>query len=268
MDDLWQPLSVRRGVKPRLQREEPFPSHSFAGVVDLIRKSLSGEDVFGNHRIVDARIARVLLRLQMDRRPGADESFDSLLLYMRQDDDLVLDVLDVLLAEGWLAPWRLADFLDASASTWAVVDGELVERVSPPAVQQYEAALEPRDEAARHLGEAWGAAFGLDPDPSAACAAATRAVEAVLKPITTPNDSKATFGKMRKAIVDAPSKFEFVLDDDPTAFLPYLNLAEFKPGRHGGDDKAPPTIEEARATVHGAVTVVEWLRSGVFRRAG
>lgn len=169
--------------------------------------------------------------------------------------------------EGWLPAGKLERFLDASASTWTVVDGQLAERVSPPAARQFEVVLEPRDEAARHLGEAWDHAFGVDLSPAAACEAATRAVEAVLKPITTPRDSQATFGKMRKAIVDAPSKFEFVLDDDPTAFLPYLNLAEFKPGRHGGDDKAPPTIEEARATVHGAVTVVEWLRSGVFRRA-
>ncbi len=151
--------------------------------------------------------------------------------------------------------------------SWTVVDGELVERVSAEAESQYKAALAPRDEAARHLREAWGAAFGVEENASAACEAATRAVESVLKPIATPRDSVATFGKMRRAITDAPSKFEFLLDDDPIAFLPYLDLAKFRPGRHGGDESAPPTIEEARATVHGAVTVVEWLRSGVFRLA-
>lgn len=210
----------------------------------------------------------VLMRLHRSPRPTEAESLHLLLADVKRDADLALDMLDVLMLEGWLAPSKLDSFLDACASTWTVVDGQLAERVSPPAARQFEVALEPRDEAARHLGEAWDHAFGVDPSPSSACEAATRAVEAVFKPITTPKDSKATFGKMRKAIVDAPSKFEFVLDDDPKAFLPYLDLAKFRPGRHGGDDKAPPTIEEARATVHGAVTVVEWLRSGVFRRAG
>lgn len=184
---------------------------------------------------------------------------------MEHDEILTLDVLQLLTEVGFRSLAEVHNLLDVIASTWTVVDGELVERVSPEAEAQYQQALAPRDEASGHLRDAWGAAFGLEDDASEACAAATRAVEAVLKPMTTPKDSKATFGKMRKVIVDAPPKFEFILADDPLAFLPFLDLAKFQPGRHGGDENAPPTIEEARATVHGAVTVVEWLRSGVFR---
>jgi len=179
-----------------------------------------------------------------------------------------LKIIDAQLARGIIDYEEVREILDTGMSVWTVgEDGEsLVRRVGQTAGEALSRALEPDDEAARHLSEAWHDAYGLDPNPGEACGNATKAVEALLRPIVAPGNKVATIGSMRGEIRNTPARFRFLVDPDEGAFLPFLNVVYYKGGRHGGDTKAPPTLEEARACVQMAVTLVEWLRSGVFAR--
>lgn len=212
---------------------------------------------------------RLCIYLRIEQQRTLELTLSDVVRRAMNEPEFALDVLDALLGAGEIPADQLETLLDTGGSTMRVsLDGKSLEsRVSDPAMTAFAEAVGPADAASEDLADAWHAAHGREPDAAHACAMATRAVEAILKPVVSPTDKVATFGKMRKAIADKPSNFFFLLDDDAAAFLPYLDLTKYRGGRHGGDAKAPPTLEEARAIVHGAVTVVEWIRTGVFRRA-
>lgn len=214
-------------------------------------------------------ISDICIDLQQEQGASPTATFNGIVYVFETDSELALDVLDVLLDRQRIDPVALEDLLDRGGSTLRVSPSKraLDERVSDAAEKAVTVAVTPGDAAAGHLVEAWDAAHSREPDAERACAMATRAVEAILKPIASPKDRVATFGKMKAAIRDSPSSFAFELADDAAAFLPYLELAGYQPGRHGGDDKAPPSLAQARAIVQAAVMLVEWIRTGVFRRA-
>lgn len=265
----WQPLSVRRGQSPPLARTHELPAHLIAPVRAFLSSWLTVVNEFGDRRPKATVISDLCLRIQQSQNAQPSDTLATILRGVRESPRFAFDVLDALLAMGEIDARALESLLDRGGSTCCVAaDGKSIEwRVSPPAAEAFDRATKPEDGASKHLATAWHAAHGIDPDPKEACEEATRAVESVLKPITSPKDKVATFGKMKAAIRNSPSSFAFELDDDPAAFITHLELAGYQAGRHGGDDKAPPTLAQARAIVQAAVMVVEWLRTGVFRRA-
>src|SRR3954447_12458499 len=83
-------------------------------------------------------------------------------------------------------------------SVWTVANDRLalVRRVSEEEQEAYDRALSSADEIAEELRTAWSAVYGRSPDPSDAWDHAIEAAELSLGPVVTPNDAKATLGKI------------------------------------------------------------------------
>lgn len=126
-----------------------------------------------------------------------------------------------------------------------------------------------------HLGDAWRATFGREPNPTYAYREAIRAIEAAAKPVIEPANEMATLGTMIKALKAKPRKWHVILQHaDPDAqvlaiatMCEVLWKGEFV--RHGTDDPDVPyhvTQHEAEATVVAAVALVHWFTSQVVVR--
>jgi hypothetical protein len=192
-----------------------------------------------------------------------------------------LDLLDLLCSmdEAWFRLTsagrdELRTVLCEGGSLWTVTPGSnggLIQVVTDEAMAALATAVEPVDPGAEHLSTAWRAAYGRNPDPSIAWNSAIKAVEALLQPTISPDDSSATLGKMKGALRDRPAKWRFALadsdeNDDGSAFLAMVRILDYEPGRHDSDGRAAPSLEQARVVVLQAVAVVETLRMGALER--
>lgn len=204
-------------------------------------------------------------------------SWRDLRFAMRADDSLYLDVLDMLLRivdENEME--RLEELLWEVAHEYRVdfANRRLVQRVDETAHDAYVSAITPEDHASESLRKAWALTFGRDRDSAKAWDQATNAIEVLLQPIVSPNDSAATLGKMLGALRDGAAKFEAALpareangasEAGLQRFIHGVSLVGYRPARHG-TDRRPVNPQESRAVVFQAVTVVSWLRDGVLRR--
>lgn len=184
----------------------------------------------------------------------------------------------------------LSELLDAGRSCWRVGWTEkssgnpplkvvrrtyrLERRVTEAAEQEYLHARGIGGKAGDKLTEAWHAAYGRAENAEQCWKASVAAVEAALQPVVSPKNPGAQLGVMLNDIQVAPRKWECDLPVwgkekiTPTeAFLNVLSRVTYENGRHGGGERVPK-MREARAVLMVAVTVVEWVRDGVFRRAG
>ena len=104
---------------------------------------------------------------------------------------------------------RLERLLSEGRSGWrAGVDPPgLVERVTQQERQQYDAATERGDVAAKHLQTAWRAAWGIEQDGQKAFDESVKALEALLKPEVSPNNDAATLATILGDIKSRQSRF-------------------------------------------------------------
>lgn len=185
------------------------------------------------------------------------------------DEDFCLDLIDITLNLWGMGrnAEQLEFILRASGSVWKVAsDGQSLELVVDEAMQQtYEAAISPRDEAAKELSEAWAKAFGRSPDPSDAWDHAIKAVECVLIPVVVPNKTNATLGNVVGELGSSQSapNWELILPNntlnhEAEALASLLRLLWPNHDRHGSGPT--PSINEARAVVCLAATLVQWHR--------
>jgi hypothetical protein len=205
-----------------------------------------------------------------------------LVLIRDETAEQALDIIDFLL--GTTHPYYSDDIaipLDAmlreAGSAWAAVrldDGrwELQRRVPDEAAAAF-ADVRSAGRSGEHLGRAWSAAFGRQPNPSLAYREAVKAVEAALKPIVSPSNDRATLGTMIADLKNAPAKWRVALGaqesfDSVSAFRSMVELLwKAQHDRHGTDDEtAPLDIDQAaaEAAVHLAVTIVQWSQSKVI----
>jgi hypothetical protein len=161
--------------------------------------------------------------------------------------------------------------LEAGNSVWtAEFEEGLFRRVEATATEAFEQAISPGDQASAHLHEAWLNAYGRHPDPSDAWDHAIKAVETVLTAIVEPSNSQATLGGGIGILRSQSSKWKLELrgrgrDQSVEPLVKMLELVWVDPNRHGSSNpEAPATIEEARALVHLAVTIVQWGRDGLI----
>lgn len=264
------PLSVRMGQR------EPFGET--VGVPLYLRHGLDrwldawAENHFPHQRDQLAELIQAKLRLNLP-----DSRWWYLRNAMESDPKLYLDVIDfaVSLSRESELRWLEEGLLWEVAHEYRVdyANRCLVRRVDETVYGAYLRALTPTDQASELLREAWVASYAREGrDPAVAWDKAVAAVEAILVPIISPNDTKATLGKLRAALRDAPARFECDIphpdgSSGTEQLLAALGAIQFRPGRHGGDGRECDPAHSV-ATVLQAVTIIGWVRERLVRRLG
>lgn len=172
---------------------------------------------------------------------------------------------------------RLAKLLDDANSVYRVGRGaddrlRVLRRLDPSVQAAAEEAIETAEPTVSELlRQAWIGTYSRTPDPDGAYLDAVRAVETLAGPLVLPKSTRATLSSVVKHLRDAPQKWELTLTKvgdgsvEPVVEmfdrLWHGNLAS----RHGSLDYREVTLAEARAAVHLAVTLVQWLTDGVLR---
>jgi len=225
---------------------------------------------------------------------GRDGVADAVWQAMWQDRALAVRVLDYALGEVMLgyegqeiepAVNELNRALKQAGANYVVVQPDrewvryrLERRTIPAAAAAARAQTSLPGNASDHLGKAWGAAFGREPNPSAAYSEAVKAVEAAAIPVVLPNDPRATLGKVVAQLRANPQKFSVVLSRGASpakgaALSPLevvIALADSlwsnQTDRHAAGDPQPAvavTQAQAELAVNMAVTLVHTFRSAV-----
>ncbi|PWW24910.1 hypothetical protein JD79_04102 [Geodermatophilus normandii] len=267
----WVPLSVRRGLAEPDGPYEGVPDHLRTRLLEWVEETLHPRFAGAEEKVAS------LVALQL-RIPAPERStrLGAVLNACRDDEDAFLDVLDLALA---FTQGRTAEDLElqllVGGSVWTVAADHrsLVRRVSEGEQEAYDRAQSPADEVSDELRTAWAAVYGRNPDPSDAWDHAIKAVELSLWPIVTPDDAKATLGKIIERLGRKPDKFFFRLATSSTkasnieAVVQLLRLLWPNPDRHGTGERRAPTLQEAQNIVQLAVLLVGWVRSDALTEA-
>lgn len=181
-----------------------------------------------------------------------------------------------------LAP--LEEILTRGSSAYRVdVEGRcLVRRVDPSEQALKDLVVKEADPtAAQLLQEAWEVCYGLSPSPDTAYGLAIKAVEQVICPLVSPTNPQPTLFKSRDTLLKDPSAWELAIPDpqprragDPTpttsaeriiALVDLLCSGHLS--RHTGTpDFRAQTQEEAETALTLAITIVQLITAGAFRR--
>jgi hypothetical protein len=177
----------------------------------------------------------------------------------------------VIQANPGTTNYRLLDqILSDGGSAYTATERGIEDRVDATAKDAFEAAVRPMDQASTELSEAWSKAYGRDSDAADGWDHSIKAVEAALRPIVCPNNTKATLSNVIGELRSQPWKLKMrgrARDHSIEPLIKMLELMWPDPNRHGAATPEPPaTLDEARAVVHAAVTVVQWGRDGQIVR--
>lgn len=281
-EESWVPLSRRGQPHAAEALHEGVPPWLVQSMWDWVRRRITVTDARGfKQGPSQASLQRLerRLRIQLVWQHGISGAFSRLEVMARSDEKLLLDLVDALLSDMHPVALRqsgqaasLERELLEGGSAWRVgVYGERLElqsRVDETVTAAARNAMEAAGGAGEHLAKAWAEAYGISPDPTAAYAEAVKAVEAAAQPVVTPEDSKATLGKMITALGAKPDKWSVVLPGGAGLVRQMADgLWKGQTDRHGGPDPTPVTQEGAEASVHLAVLLVQWFNAGAIGRA-
>lgn len=277
--DAWVPLSVRTGARQPFAPVEGVPGFLWNYLRNWIKDAIRDDAQTG----IDIDLT---LRLNVQRfingYPTVGEVVAAALEKPLRNQVALLDVIDWLLHRGKGSAETLERLLATAGHVLRVSpDGDgLVQRLDPSAWALYQHATRPQDAASDHMHEAWMLTFGQHPKPGQGWGEAVKAVECLLKPVVSPNDSKATLGKMTAAIRNGHDKWTCALPsrdlkvNGHQTVKPGLEVLTdclatigYQPGRHGGDDTGQVEQVTAESMVLLATTVLGWLRNGVLSLA-
>lgn len=264
----WVPRSQRLGTNNYDGPFEGVPDHLQPHIVKWLTTQISALDK------PKSAAASLAMRLRIEVPPYYADS--ELIRLAGEDEDLLFDCVEGVLRmiSEYKRPTAAQSFnqlLQVSGSAYKVInDLDIVDLTSEEVEAVRVAAVAAPDAASDELSEAWTNAFGRSPDPSDAWDHAIKSVEAVLQPVVEANNTKATLGSMIAVLVNSPAKWECAFpgvnkDHDVTNLVATLRLIWPNPDRHGPVTRKP-TLQEARAVVTLAATVVQWHREGYIVR--
>lgn len=257
----YVPFSQRVGLTERFQ-----PTRGLSpSVLSHIQKWLEQESYAYLNRAVE-----LSLRLECC---SLKTTGSNLHLY---EEELAWDIIDAFLFHG-ADRYSLSEILDSFGHEYTVhpTEPQLIQRLDKTTLEGYSSATTPEDESSDHLNVAWNAVYSRNPDYSKAWEYATKAVEAALRPIVAPNDSKATLGKLIGQISSTPNQWTISIVKRELAgteifpidlFISTLRIVNYSPDRHGGSNAEPVTKEHAILVLHQATAIVNWLRAGCLQK--
>lgn len=162
--------------------------------------------------------------------------------------------------------------LDSAGSSWAVGERQgrcaLVERVPSAVLNVVDSVLGSGGKANSLLKQAWENAFGIKPRASHAYYDAVKAIELLANPLISPKDGDATLGKDIAVLRSQASRWHFSLAGSKhhgsveSVVVCMQMLWHSQTDRHGLENYADVTDEEARAAVLLASTLIGWLSQG------
>lgn len=190
-----------------------------------------------------------------------------------------LRLADFLLSRLATVDAGLDDVLTESGSAWRVGTRAgkqgLVRRVPEGVQEALDAVIPSAGRAGARLGEAWSAAFGIDPDPSRAYALAVKAVEDAAIPVVSPLDRSATLGKIITVVRDQGG-WSLPMTREHGTYTSHEMIVSMmqtlwtgQSDRHGGDParEIPVTQAAAECAVLLAVPMVHWFSAGSVSRS-
>jgi hypothetical protein len=206
-----------------------------------------------------------------------------------RDPKFYIDLIDSILHEIPMPDEaaRLDQILVSGGSVWKVVlldspafQYGLERRVDEAVAEAARHVIAESGKAGKHLGLAWRAAYGVNPNPTEAYWESVRAVEAAGKPIVSPNSDITTLGTMIRDMAAAPTKWRMTMHPkvdpkqpkaavDPIETLIAMMRLLWKShtDRHGTPDENVEVSEpEAVGALHLAVTLVQWFSAGTVKR--
>lgn len=269
----WKPLAVRNGEREPDGPFEGIPRHLEGPLKFWLEELLKAGGRFQESLAV--RLSS-MLRVSFKRDRLSSITAMHVLAAISGKPDGLLDAADGALhlesvSDRWID--ELDRILLAAGSVWTVSADRrsLIRRVDRTAVAAYEAAAEPSDVASAELRAAWAACFGRSADASDAWDHAIKAVEAVAIPLVAPKQDKAQLGHVVGQLDSQGGGWTLDLSTQQgigsiEVLVGMLRLIWPNPDRHGGVEHRVPSISEAQAVVHLAVTIVQWIRMGSLSR--
>ena len=164
--------------------------------------------------------------------------------------------------------------LSEGGSAWTVIrwnqtKARLTKRVPDGVRQATTAVLSATDAASVKLQEAWLDAYGATPRASVAYSHAVVAVETAALSVIRSGGAEPTLANLFSILEADTPKWRLVFRDSEKApgakslAMMLRTLWRGHESRHGRPDYADATLEEARAAVILAATLVQWFTSGV-----
>ena len=271
----WRPI-VPTGREDALLEE--FPGYLREAIFPWLRKRVGAE-----HSAVNSGF---FVSFQNSAHTGigfTSDAYlswrDTVLPHLRKLDDATFtNLVDFGLSTEYLSSSTppLEKVLSDGGSAWTVVQwnqrhAPLTKRVSDGVRDALNSVLSASDIASLKLQEAWVDAYGVNPRASVAFSHAVVAVETAALSVIPVQASEPTLSNLFSILEADNPKWRLIFRDSPKApggkalATMLRTLWRGQESRHGRPDYADATLEEARAAVVMAATLVQWFNSGVVR---
>lgn len=156
---------------------------------------------------------------------------------------------------------------------WGTSANRLARRVAPGVMDTVRPVLSAQDSASIKLQEAWQDAYGVDPRASTAFFHAVVAVEIAALSVIEVGTDEPTMANLFSILESSKPKWQLVFRDNEkapggkTLAAMLRTLWRGHGSRHGSADYKDATLEEARAALILASTLVQWFTTGVVIKA-
>ena len=277
-NEVWSPV-VPTGRREALVEE--FPRYLREAIFQWMHDSLESSSGFVSTEFLInfQNASRVDIGFQSNRYLNWN---DQLLPYLREIDDAIFtNLLDYLASSTPFEPGTehpLEYILSEGGSAWTImrwndIYARLTRRVPEGVTEAFHDVLSATDRASRKLQEAWVDAYGPEPRASVAYSNAVVAVETAALTVIPVNKQDATLANLFSILEAEKPKWQLVLRDSDKApgakslAAMLRTLWRGHQSRHGRPDYTDATLEEARAALVLAATLVQWFTSGVIKPA-
>lgn len=274
-EEAWRP-AIPTGREEALT--EKFPSYLRESIFRWMSTVVNESHGFVySHRFIDFQATyRSDLGFQADTMLSWK---DQVLPHLRRlDDTTFTNLLDYFASITHWGPsvgeHPLEKPLSNGGSAWTITrwnqtKAKLVQRVPEGVSLTMKGVLSATDAASIKLQEAWLDAYGTNPRASVAYSHAVVAVEIAALSVISAGGPEPTLANLFSTLEAETPKWRLVFRDSekaPSAKSLSMMLRTIWRGhesRHGRPDYADATLEEARAAVILAATLVQWFTSGV-----